>query len=441
MKTKRSHWITYVISIAVCVLAAALVAAFLLTDSLVGTASGGFSKTYEDNFTLKVSVTRDGPIYSIPLYNHLYQPTKGAANTDIFNMASATAESNYVRLQATGEDCYVAPLNKYYTSCVCGCNWNGIVLPKFVYIKYRVPEDYAGIPGQIFAGSGSNWSGVGDCVERFNYNADGKWHLMRVDLALPALTLLTNYFRFDFFDNGTTLPYIDIQMIAWFRSDADAENYNNTTFGDNLRVEYATLYSNPAQTLPKADPILAPLGATVADSLSEDEKNTYVTQQRYKFVSLIDEINGVEVGGDAGSDPDSYKESWRGSDLRYNAIPGFSTQSDGRLTIEGWAMVAGGISDTHPYVWSFDQLTWYAVGGRIEDLTDAELPFFQNHVTARVGAFADVAWSKENVRFAAIIDLSCLSGNKVENVYVGVRSKDDPNYIIPIIHFENVTVQ
>ena len=104
-------------------------------------------------------------------------------------------------------------------------------------------------------------------------------------------------------------------------------------------------------------------------------------------------------------------------------------------------MVAGGISDTHPYMWSFDQLTWYAVGGTTGNISDAELPLFQTHVTARVGAFAAVAWSKENVRFAAIIDLSCYTGETVTDVYVAVRSKDNPKYIIPIIHFENVTVQ
>ena len=102
------------------------------------------------------------------------------------------------------------------------------------------------------------------------------------------------------------------------------------------------------------------------------------------------------------------------------------TLVDGKLTLEGWAVMDGGQEALY---WSLDQYTWYAfVDG---DYVDAEQGI--------IDAATHVDVVPANGRFGGPLtaDLSSLSG-KTFNVYVGLYGGEN---MVEILRLTNVTVQ
>ncbi len=140
---------------------------------------------------------------------------RGLANaTDYARFTTATAAEGYVTLLGTGEDAYV-------TAILPGTR--DLTTTKLLAIKYRTTA--AGIPGQVFVGSGDRWDGIGDNLT-FHYIADGEWHLLLLDLSsVNDLTSDATFLRYDFFTAARGRS-IDIAYIAFFDSMTSAEVYD-----------------------------------------------------------------------------------------------------------------------------------------------------------------------------------------------------------------------
>ncbi len=129
-------------------------------------------------------------------------------------LVEATMGDGYVSLHATGLDTYVTAIPMGTSDGPSG---------KFLAIKYRT-STAADTQGQVFIGSEMAWSGQGDTCD-INYNSDGEWHVVIVDLSSVAkYTANAQYLRFDFFKDGTGKS-LDVAYLAFFASAAEAEAY------------------------------------------------------------------------------------------------------------------------------------------------------------------------------------------------------------------------
>ncbi len=143
-------------------------------------------------------------------------------------LMTAQKSGTYITLTGTGEDAYL-------TGITVGSD---LAATKLLAIKYRTAV--AGIQGQIFVGSGSNWTGQEDNIS-FDYEGDGQWHLLLVDLnQVPALTGNVNFLRYDFFKHGIDpetkeAHSIDIQYMAFFENEEQAKAYD-TLYDASLPV-------------------------------------------------------------------------------------------------------------------------------------------------------------------------------------------------------------
>ncbi|MBQ7379276.1 MAG: leucine-rich repeat protein [Clostridia bacterium] len=128
--------------------------------------------------------------------------------------AELRAEGKYVSILGAGSDIYFAaiPMN------------SRVRVGRYLVIKYRTTED---CDGELYLGSGSAWTGVGDHVV-LDYIPDGEWHLLIVDLKnveAVASSYVLGYLRVDCFTDGTD-RMIDIAYIASFSSIEAAEAYD-----------------------------------------------------------------------------------------------------------------------------------------------------------------------------------------------------------------------
>ncbi len=438
--------------ISLCALALLLAATSVITGSLLSDGQASFAKTQTDSFNLSVDVgTRRDPIYSIDAFhytiesltrldvcfNHMSQVTAEAAagaGTTVEKCqqlvsCNMSADGKTATLSPTGQDCYIVPVATFRQGMD---GLDTMLLPDVVYLRYKTNCPHN--EGQIFAGSSDSRFSEASSV-RFNYVNDGKWHLMKIDLSSCSdLTGYTSYIRWDFFADGAlALNYsIDVQMLAWFYSDADAEEYSRKMFGDDLKVEEAKRYG---ASLPQGTSNY-PQGAWGA------KINTESTTTAVRFASCIDAINGTTLSTGLISYFNT-KEDGSYNPVRAS-IDGLQTLSiDGKsqLVFAGWAIARGG-QDT--YYWSLDGNTWYsAIPGVNITLADAEpgvieaaLYYMQQGTTATVitspsyGRFGD--WH---------IDLSDYKGKKV-TVYLAVDNGTTNNSEWPtiILTATNVTV-
>ncbi|MBP3699230.1 MAG: hypothetical protein J6J01_07105 [Oscillospiraceae bacterium] len=101
---------------------------------------------------------------------------------------------------------------------------------RYMAISYRT-----NIPatGRLLMGVGECWNNVDDLID-VDWNEDGNWHLMIIDVhtALPALANnLITYGRFSIYENsdaylGQATDYFDIEYIAFFDTEEDAQKYD-----------------------------------------------------------------------------------------------------------------------------------------------------------------------------------------------------------------------
>ncbi len=399
--------------ILVFVLTVTLLVSSLMTGSVLSHAQAGFSKTYSNPMSLSVTVnTRQGPLYSIDLNKFVTNSFYGN-NAATAELGTAENGQVFVRLDGTDGDCFVTPVHPVEADT------DNLILPHYVYIKYRTPTPSSMITAQLFASSQSSLAGT-DAVT-FYYNNDNQWHLLRVGLSSSTnynYDNFLNYLRFDFFDNGNLGSYVDIQMISWFRNDADAEHYNRTVYGEDLKVETA----NSAV----AD-ISYPLGVW-GTRVSSATPST-----GYRFGACIDTINYASFG----SDQQSYKNGDTGV-LHVATKDGFTagTLENGRkvIILSGWALVNGGQNtDGSPcFYWSLDQSTWHAITD--VSLADAE-PVV---VTAATTLGALTSAVAANGRFgSAVIDLTGYEGQTLSTVYFAMATGNTP---VVILKLTNVKV-
>lgn len=110
---------------------------------------------------------------------------------------------------------------------------------QYLVMKYRTTEP--GVGGQFFVGSDVGPHGGSD-ETRFNYETDGKWHTIILDLNLVEAVNNTydiNFLRYDIYNNS--LASIDIGYIALFRSEEAALAYDQ-------QLEYIDVYNVPIET-------------------------------------------------------------------------------------------------------------------------------------------------------------------------------------------------
>ena len=98
---------------------------------------------------------------------------------------------------------------------------------QYVVVKYRTTYDGEGKGGEFFVGSGAGPTGGAD-ESRFEYVADGEWHLLFVDLSTVSTVneaFELNYLRYDFY-LGAKNTAIDVAYMAAFSSIEAAEAWD-----------------------------------------------------------------------------------------------------------------------------------------------------------------------------------------------------------------------
>lgn len=133
---------------------------------------------------------------------------------------------------------------------------------RYLVMKYRTTEPDTG--GEFFVGSDNGPHGGTD-EARFDYQADGKWHTLILDLNLVEAvndTYDINFLRYDIYNNS--LASIDIGYIALFRSEEAALAYDQQLgYIDiyNVPVETWTVSGHAPKVTPATDPSLGPMVA------------------------------------------------------------------------------------------------------------------------------------------------------------------------------------
>ena len=115
-------------------------------------------------------VSVKNPVYNVSL-DTLYAHAQ--TNELIFSQQCTVAwgaSNGYVTLTANGKDPYV-------TAIPLG---SSVIATKRLYVLYRTTSR---LSAELFIGSGGGWTGFGDHAKAAEYTADGKWHLMAIDLS------------------------------------------------------------------------------------------------------------------------------------------------------------------------------------------------------------------------------------------------------------------
>ena len=121
----------------------------------------------------------------------------------------------YIRLTTTGYD----PAFTVLTGAG--------VMPQYLVISYRTNST---LNGEFFIGSGRGPSGAGDYLGGIDWNENGDWNLMIIDLAAANLSAIVdgniNYVRMDFFTSeGISGDFFDLEYVAFFESPEQAQNF------------------------------------------------------------------------------------------------------------------------------------------------------------------------------------------------------------------------
>ena len=177
------------------------------------------------------------PVYNVSLDALYLNATSSDGLTFNQNCSAAWgASKGYVTLTANGPDPYV-------TAIPIG---SGATVTKHLYVLYRTTTQAT---AELFIGSGDGW-GAGDHVPVSPYTADGKWHLLCIDLSGAANLVgnRANFLRFDFFANVES-GKVDVKMMAFFNSDAEAKAYAAAKYGS----DYSGTYTPPVIQPPVTD--------------------------------------------------------------------------------------------------------------------------------------------------------------------------------------------
>ncbi len=144
------------------------------------------------------------------------QLISSATSGNKVSAGEATTEGNrtFVPLSSTGGDPYFQILS------------GAGVEAGYLAIAYRTN---CPLPGEIFIGSGGGPNGQGDFFS-VDWNEDGAWNLMVIDLANCGVTSITdgvvNYLRLDIFTDHMADKTLDIQYMAFFKSAEAAMAYD-----------------------------------------------------------------------------------------------------------------------------------------------------------------------------------------------------------------------
>ncbi|MCQ2428849.1 MAG: hypothetical protein MJ192_00820 [Clostridia bacterium] len=159
---------------------------------------------------LSETVIPGDPVYIVYPEFIMDQVNGGTGST----VSHTTAEmgDGFITLTSNGGDPYVAVVN---------LNANA-KSAKYGALKYRTTGTNG---GEFFIGSTGGWHG-GDDEARYEYQNDGEWHVLVVDMTASASfndTSVCNYCRLDYFlGNGGS---IDVAWFAFFETAEEAEAY------------------------------------------------------------------------------------------------------------------------------------------------------------------------------------------------------------------------
>ena len=207
--------------------------------------------TVTDTTVTEPAVTEPAPTVTEPVYNvsldHLYE--MGVADHPIHSQSCTAAwgaNNEYLTFTVTGGDPYVAAIALESSATVTNR----------MYILYRTTV--ADASPEFFVGSTGGWDGHGDYKAGETYVSDGEWHVMVLDLSTVERFdgTTARYLRFDLFSKDEVAPAgstIDVKMVAFFNSDADAEAYVSANYGLSLKEEEDTTEQAPETTTEPED--------------------------------------------------------------------------------------------------------------------------------------------------------------------------------------------
>jgi hypothetical protein len=162
----------------------------------------------------------------------------GRNQTDVADVQK-DGDLEFVRLTATGGDPNVMLRGT-------GRNIGDLanrVNAKFIAIKYRTND---ATNGRFFVGSAGGPSGSGDTFA-MDWNADGKWHVAIIDIALTGITAVKDdvlhYIRMDYFDGQAAEgAYFDVAGVGYYATADDAAKAFGIAVADATAVERQNAY-------------------------------------------------------------------------------------------------------------------------------------------------------------------------------------------------------
>ncbi len=436
MKRKRT-------TLVACMLALTLVAMSLLTGCSMSEVSGGFSKTETDQFTLYIDIGARQP--ALEYIDIATQLIKGG------NLATHEEHTEngitYTRLIATGEDCYVRPLQSTDASLGGGHNAHTYILPRFLYLLYRTPYTAT---AQIFAGSSGGDSEAMSMT--FDYNGDENWHLMRIDLYKDGvgnlITNMYNYLRYDFFTDGKGKPYIDVAMLAWFRCDADAEDTVRKNCGLSLTVEKAKQGSAELEQSTvdaMVNPATYGLTCLKTDNASYKIYENTNKDNAVRYAACINCVDGEAVDTGvryltAADGVVTHIGPWIQEKL--------GTGADKQIAFDGWALIRSGHGGE--FYWSVDKVHW--IPFQIKNLQNASEAEFQAtlDLTGKLGGdFKDQGYDSlaaqaviKDARFKELaVDFSACDAGGTTPFYIAMRKTGGTTQgFVVFVEITNLTI-
>ena len=300
-----------------------------------------------------------------------------------------------------------------------------LVSGQYFVIKYRVPSTNKENVGstQIWASTFTiNASEAGS----FNYTlkADGEWHVDIIDLSKTSLKtfkpdnsgeymaqlLRIDIFNKEFADETThvDIAYIGIDSNILDICDLERENFKTVTLVENGKNTEIDTITGEKFVRSYIDP------------------SSGYTQSTLAYSSILDHINGVN----ANINSSSKKE---GIETRY----GVNVSKTGLVTLNGWAMVDGGIED---YAYSIDDgKTWIKCNSTVEAAGSDIVEYikkndfnFTDLDGASLAGGRLISDSGRNI----IFDLSGQNG--IVDIIFAAVPKADTNTLVLLYCFENV---
>lgn len=222
---------------------------------------------------------------------------------------------------------------------------------------------------------------------------------------------------------------------------ADPTALKNQTPPETGCTLSVSVFAEAIQAEGQIDGVAAHIDAWNGGNLiANPNENLTIDKTSIKFGSVINAVNNVELLNY------SYGGFWTGStsdSLSYIStsdahMDGFTMDGGPILTIQGYAMVEGGIDR---YVYTVDGVNWINVEGGTSGEPEGGWDVHKNDL--QFGTYSDI--DNTNCRFnaetsALKIDLSAFGGEIVINVEIAAVPLKDPTKVIPLFTVSDILV-